>query len=314
MNSKTWPFPQPLGSGSPNLSIWMAGRIIPAPTGYSGRACLHRHLQVMPYIHGSFEYYTFKGETIRWLNWRLTRHADATSDITIGSILLLLSFEVIAMLSNTEPRLQPIRAVQPCRWDHSNILGRFISTSVVSKSPLLGGERLRSLISPCYFEETSIELLQNMQELTAKMLQLEIQPLDTFRLYTVPSQISQPHPSLHKTIQLAASIYMKAFQYPPIQFSSPMNHDEAFRLCYAVEDPTNDQTCAKFPGIYMWILLIAAAATEGSSSETCLVGHGMVVSLITKICLGAGYAWWGDMRRMLINFGKIKNMIAYSKT
>jgi hypothetical protein len=47
MNARTWPFPQPLGTGTPFQSIWMPGRVIPIPNPNSVRACLHRSVEVV---------------------------------------------------------------------------------------------------------------------------------------------------------------------------------------------------------------------------------------------------------------------------
>ncbi|KAF4618146.1 hypothetical protein G7Y89_g14959 [Cudoniella acicularis] len=93
MNARNWPFPQPLGGTGPHISVWMPGRPIPVPNFRAPRPCLHKSVQVLPFIGNCPEYFAFKGETIKWINSRLSNLEEGTSDVTIGSILLLLSFE-----------------------------------------------------------------------------------------------------------------------------------------------------------------------------------------------------------------------------
>lgn len=94
MRSEGWPFPESTGKLTPKVSVWMPTRIIPIPNFRSPRDCLHNSAQVLPYIHNSQEYFAFKVETIKWINGRLRHDVLGTSDTTIGSILLLISFEV----------------------------------------------------------------------------------------------------------------------------------------------------------------------------------------------------------------------------
>lgn len=55
---------------------------------------MHKSALVIPHIINSREYYSFKVGTIQWINDRLDNPSVGTSDATIGSILLLINFEV----------------------------------------------------------------------------------------------------------------------------------------------------------------------------------------------------------------------------
>ncbi len=101
MRPENWPFTEPLGRLTPKVSVWMPSRIIPIPNFRSPRDCLHNSALVLPHIHNSEEYFAFKVETIKWINSRLSHKILGTSDTTIGSILLLISFEVS---DNTQSR------------------------------------------------------------------------------------------------------------------------------------------------------------------------------------------------------------------
>jgi hypothetical protein len=49
---------------------------------------------VIPYIHNCKEYFSFKAETIKWINSRLWNGDPGLSDTTLGSIMLLTDLEV----------------------------------------------------------------------------------------------------------------------------------------------------------------------------------------------------------------------------
>jgi hypothetical protein len=58
---------------------------------------MHKSALVIPHIINSREYFTFKVGTIQWINDRLDNISVGTGDATIGSILLLINFEVSAV-------------------------------------------------------------------------------------------------------------------------------------------------------------------------------------------------------------------------
>jgi hypothetical protein len=210
------------------------------------------------------------------------------------------------------PRFQRLHNHQRSRWNRPNVLGRSAGTDLVSQSPLLGVIRLTPLLDNSDFGPESVIILQRMQDLTTSKLQLEIEPHSPRPRVGSPSHISALGRNILHTIQLAATIYTRALSNPPIAFSSTLNGDLASQLCHALEDATSDQTWDKYPGVHLWILLTAAAATEGTSPETCLVGHGMIISLIAKVSMGAGYGWWNDMYAATTNFGVIKKVMCDS--
>jgi hypothetical protein len=60
---------------------------------------MHKSALVVPHIINSREYYSFKVGTIQWINDRLDTLSVGTGDATIGSILLLINFEVCEQFS-----------------------------------------------------------------------------------------------------------------------------------------------------------------------------------------------------------------------
>jgi hypothetical protein len=76
----------------------MPSRVLPPPNFNLPRGFMHKSALVIPHIINSREYYSFKVGTIQWINDRLDTIATGTSDATIGSILLLVNFEVCVQL------------------------------------------------------------------------------------------------------------------------------------------------------------------------------------------------------------------------
>jgi hypothetical protein len=60
---------------------------------------MHKSALVIPHIINSREFYSFKVGTIKWINDRLDTLSVGTDDATIGSILLLINFEVCVRFS-----------------------------------------------------------------------------------------------------------------------------------------------------------------------------------------------------------------------
>jgi len=71
------------------------------PNPKVGRPCLHKSARVLAYIESCPEYFTFKIATIKWINHRIGSETVALSDVTMGSIMLLVMFEV----SRLDPEL-----------------------------------------------------------------------------------------------------------------------------------------------------------------------------------------------------------------
>ena len=99
LSSRTWPFPKPIGEAKPKFSIFMPSRILPVLNLSLPRGCMHNSALVVPHIINSPEYFAFKVGTIQWINTRLDTVSVGINDATIGSILLLVNFEVGAVLS-----------------------------------------------------------------------------------------------------------------------------------------------------------------------------------------------------------------------
>ena len=98
LSSRTWPFPKPIGEAKPKFSIFMPSRILPVLNLSLPRGCMHKSALVVPHIINSPEYFAFKVGTIQWINTRLDTVSVGINDATIGSILLLVNFEVGAVL------------------------------------------------------------------------------------------------------------------------------------------------------------------------------------------------------------------------
>ena len=99
LSARTWPFPVPLGAAKPKFSIFMPSRILPVPNFNLPRGCWHKSALVGSHIISSREFFAFKVETIQWINDRLDTPSVGTDDATIGSILLLINFEVHAQFT-----------------------------------------------------------------------------------------------------------------------------------------------------------------------------------------------------------------------
>lgn len=117
------------------------------------------------------------------------------------------------------------------------------------------------------------------------------------------AEIAESDPySLLRIIRLAAKIYIGAFQTPPIPFSSTLNKTAVRQLTRALESEVNDATWDHFPGIFSWILLVAAAAFETDGSH-----FPFMQFLLMGIGLGSGYGWFREFSLAIHTFRKVKN-------
>ncbi|KAK0124243.1 hypothetical protein ONS95_009218 [Cadophora gregata] len=338
MRSEGWPFPESTGRLTPKVSVWMPSRIIPIPNFRSPRDCLHNSAQVLPHIHNSQEYFAFKVETIKWINGRLRNDVLGTSDTTIGSILLLISFEIargnnvesihhvnglerivnlrggIGSFGNNKHFLVKVLLLDLIVAIMSNTTPRFIQASTstslppnilgirlnrISDSPLCSTRRLEHVLRGSPFCLKSIQSLQHMQDLTTSHQTRLSSPK-----YTLPplsATANKPITLLHRIIHLTATIFAAATHTPPTPFSSPLNLPIAQELCQALESPDNDATWDAFPGIFVWILLTGAAASPDMSPQ-----HSYFVSLLMKVGLGAGYGWFDELSTSMGVFTTIK--------
>ncbi|KAH6723911.1 hypothetical protein BKA61DRAFT_587331 [Leptodontidium sp. MPI-SDFR-AT-0119] len=336
MRSEGWPFPQPAGRLTPKVSVWMPSRIIPIPNFRSPRDSLHKSAQVLPYIHNSQEYFAFKVETIKWINGRLLHDILGTSDTTIGSILLLISFEIargniaesihhvnglerivnlrggIGSFGNNKHFLIKVLLLDLIVSIMSNTSPRFIQTTAltslpsnilgiklnrISDSPLCSPRRLEYILRGSPFCKKSIQSLQHMQDLASGQQSRALNST----LPPLTATNNKPITLLHRIIHLTATIFASATHTHPEPFSSPLNLPIAQELCQALESPTNDATWDAFPGIFVWILLTGAAASPDTSPE-----HSYFVSLLMKVGLGAGYGWFEELSKAMRVFTGIK--------
>ena len=106
--ARTWPFPQSLGTGSPQVHYLMPGIDVPDPNLRIPRACTHKSMKVIPYIGQSPEYLDFRSQAIKWIKSRLEVSPDNTSDEMIGIIMFLIYSQV----SVTNQILSSTRATQ----------------------------------------------------------------------------------------------------------------------------------------------------------------------------------------------------------
>ncbi|KAH7412614.1 hypothetical protein BKA64DRAFT_333455 [Cadophora sp. MPI-SDFR-AT-0126] len=94
MQSNNWPFPR-LSNKRPGVCVWMPCSVIPLPK-VGPRPSLLRSSKIVPWICNSAEYFSFKEETIRWVNKRLDE--EPMHEKTIGGIACLMSWEVSDLL------------------------------------------------------------------------------------------------------------------------------------------------------------------------------------------------------------------------
>ncbi|KAL2075314.1 hypothetical protein VTL71DRAFT_257 [Oculimacula yallundae] len=339
MQSSNWPFASPSSSPSlsPKVSIWMPSRIIPIPNHRSPRDILHTSPDVLPYIVNSEEYIAFKFETIKWINSRLTHSVLGTSDTTIGSILLLVSFEIargnvaesnqhmnglerivnlrggISCFGNNKHFLIKVLTIDlivsalsntPPRFDPPNTLSPIppnilgIRLNRVSDSPLSKSRRIQTVLRGSPFCSRSIDILQRMQDLTTNP------ESRTCILPPLPLTPDDPNSLVH-TIYLAATMYISLIQ-PPRSPAHTQTQTHCEALSKSLSLPANDKTWSLYPGIYLWILLTASTASITPWPDTN-PSHSYFVSLLMNVGLGAGYGWFEELREAMDVFAKMRN-------
>ncbi|KAH8684511.1 hypothetical protein BGZ60DRAFT_397709 [Tricladium varicosporioides] len=333
LSSRTWPFPKPIGAERPKFSIFMPSRILPITNFKLPRGCMHKSALVIPHIINSPEYYSFKVGTITWINGRLSEISVGTNDATIGSILLLINFELMrGNVAETLHHMDGIEQVVKLRGGLSSINDRnvltriliidllvaFLSTSQprfsppsllpadvlgstfykLADSPLTSMRTLKVALSNSPFCEASITCLQRAQSLT-------IHVMSGNRSYPSAQEpeTTTEHGRLNllEIIQHTSQIYERALLTPPMPFSSRINRNSVVALCQAVESPLNDYTWDECPGILTWVLLVGCAASEEESVE-----YNYFMCLLIKIFLGAGYGWLDELREAVITIVAIK--------
>jgi hypothetical protein len=122
-------------------------------------------------------------------------------------------------------------------------------------------------------------------------------------LYEPETRMDQETSTLFQIIQQTSDIYLGALQTPPIPFSSPINRKFTLPLCKAVESPANDEVWDRFPGIFIWVLLVGCASAEEGSIE-----YNYFVCLLIKVALGAGYGWLEVLTEAVKTFIKVREL------
>ena len=121
------------------------------------------------------------------------------------------------------------------------------------------------------------------------------------------TRMQQSTSTLFSIIQQTSDIYLGALQTPPIPFCSPIHRRSTVNLCQAVESPANDEVWDRFPGVFIWVLLVGCAASEERSTE-----YNYFVCLLIKVALGAGYGWLDVLTEAVKTFIKVKELARQS--
>lgn len=299
MQSNNWPFPL-LSNKQPGVCVWMPCSVIPLPK-VGPRPSLLRSSKIVPWICNSAEYFSFKEETIRWVNKRLDE--EPTDEKTIGGIACLMSWEIargnieettlhmdgLARIVTMKGGLKNLCPIKQFCWkihlidltvallnntqprfsdQHPRRPMQFTNHShQISASPLYSitsyfpSFEIESSASP--FCPRSLSLLHEMHALTYNSKS----KLSSTRIppLTLSAGIGDENRGLFRIIQAASNIYRRAFINIP--FSSPCNRREVQAICECLEDAENDEVWVKYPGVLLWILLVGVAAADGGEGE-----------------------------------------------
>ncbi|KAF4626106.1 hypothetical protein G7Y89_g12055 [Cudoniella acicularis] len=309
LSARTWPFPKPIGAEKPKFSIFMPSRIIPIPNFKLPR-----------------------GWTIKWINHRLNAVSTGVNDSTIGSILLLVNFELmrgnvmetlyhmdgVQMIVNLRGGLSSVNdrnvltriliidllvavlsTSQPRFSQPSLMPPNFLGTTFykIADSPLTTRRTMKVALLKSPFCEKAIQSLQYVQTLTMLVISGIDSGLPTLPIQEPERITGQKSLTLLEIIQHTSDIYARALQTPPIPFSSRVNWDSIRAICRAVESPANDSVWDQFPGIFTWILMVGCAAAEEGSTE-----YNYFMCLLIKVALGAGYGWLKALREAVSTF------------
>ncbi|RDW79476.1 hypothetical protein BP6252_04114 [Coleophoma cylindrospora] len=207
---------------------------------------------------------------------------------------LLLIDIFAAVITNTDPKLPSLYSPHPVPAP-SRALG--LEQDSVLDSPLYGHRDLDGLLADLAFRGTEIRLLQSMRNLTlaAKEYTINAQDLLTGLRTTVSESDSDTSP-LYRIIFHTSLIYSRLFNSPPIPLSSSLNMESRSILIEELESPVNDTTWLLYPGIFLWVLLVAAVATDGSPERAFLT------QLFGKIVSVARWGWWREVRESMAVF------------
>ncbi|KUJ10555.1 uncharacterized protein LY89DRAFT_740264 [Mollisia scopiformis] len=337
LDARRWPFPQLVRGNGPAVSVWMPRASIPVPNARSQRPCLLRSAQVVPWIAQSLDYLMFKNEAIQWVNQRLLVPEHATSDVTIGVIIFLMSWEIaranipeLKLHINGLFRIISLRGGSPniTSVDHfcwkialidllvAVLTGNEPKLSFQTQEEVLGAPAINPSIgglqvadSPLYGTEPLALVLEG-----SKFCKNAVLLLQHMQDLTKGSGREEPSPliprneansqastgTLCKIVHATSSIYCRTFNNPPTPFSSPSNADALAIISTCLEDTTNDETWTRYPGILSWIVLTALAA---SIHQPQCSFFAMFVFRV-----GTSAAWWGprEARKSIMTFLDVK--------
>jgi hypothetical protein len=200
---------------------------------------------------------------------------------------------LVGALSGRQPRFS-----QPTLFPRDLLDSRYPK---IADSPLNAGRTLKIALKGSHFGQKGIAYLQRAQILT--MLRLSGGSSSDFVDETEFSEAGTEHHNskLFQVIQQTSVIYFGALQTPSIPLSSPVNRMSIREVCRAVESPANDTLWDKYPGIFIWVLLVGCAAAEQGLTE-----YNYFVCLLIKVALGAGYGWLDALTEAVKSFIRVK--------
>ncbi|KAG0649271.1 hypothetical protein D0Z07_4302 [Hyphodiscus hymeniophilus] len=316
------------------ISIWMPSASIPLPNAESPRPCLLKSARTIVFVLNTLGYFDFKDQTIKWVNEQLQQPGQGTSDVTMGVIIYLMTWEIArGNLTEVTHHMRGLQRMIDLRGGipsarHFDWKLQFIDLLVavmtsseprlhfqsrspepaspddpsigsqqVPDSPLWGTTPLSLVLANSPFCGECIKVLQVMRDLVTirQSGRHDSLPLPSFGLLRHSSL-----PSLLKIILLTAIIFHRAFSEPPVSFAAPVNHDVIEQICRELEDEANDETWVRYPGILLWIVLTAGAAASFREERAFFTMFLMKV--------GTSAVWWGpDKARLaLLRFLWIK--------
>ena len=245
---------------------------------------------------------------------------------------------LVAALNNSKPRFPPFFIPQPC-LPPPQMPG--IENYPILDGPLYGTEPLEQVLRGSPFGEQGMQILQRMRDMTDATLSYAGLPIYGAAATSTPHHdIIGPGPtsvplsssmntsdnptsggenedsllpqSLLTPLIHASNIYttlLTPFLAPsylssPIKsFSAPCNHKALEALVQALHFPENDATFAQYPGVMIWILLVAAVAAEERDER------GFLFMFLIRVGSGSVHGWWEGMRESIEKFRRVREIV-----
>lgn len=167
----------------------------------------------------------------------------------------------------------------------------------VPESPLFSSKPFKDVLADSPFCTMSRELLLQMRSLTEQALSDKDVQDSTISSLSLPPLSSS---SLSRVIYFTSIIYLRTLGGPPIPFSSPLNSTAIKEVSLGLEDTDNDKTWIQYPGILLWVVLIAASSTIATEQG------GFFIMLLFRV--GTSAIWWGteEAREAILKFAEVK--------